>query len=82
MRRRVLVLTIALCLAAPLAAEVQQAEKIWRIGFLGPSPSTGGLMQAFQQGLRELGYIERKECRHRVPIIEPDDIHSDRHQPR
>ena len=43
----------------PLAAYAQQAAKVPRIGFLfygssGPSPE----LDAFRQGLRELGYIE------------------------
>jgi putative ABC transport system substrate-binding protein len=46
-------------LAAPLAAEGQQMGKVPRIGFFGPPPGTGGqLVQSFQQGLRDLGYIE------------------------
>ena len=45
-------------LAAPLAA-VAQPGKVWRIGFLGASPSTvGPFIQAFEQGLRELGYVD------------------------
>jgi putative tryptophan/tyrosine transport system substrate-binding protein len=51
------VLTVGLVLA-PLAAEAQSAGNARRIGYLGPPPSTGGLLEAFQQGLRELGYIE------------------------
>src|SRR5258708_17949192 len=46
-------------LAAPLAAEVQQTGKVWRIGLLDggeeledPSP------KAFRTGMRELGYVE------------------------
>jgi putative ABC transport system substrate-binding protein len=46
-------------LTAPLTAAAQP-EKIGRIGYLGPTPSTGGLLQAFREGLLELGYIERK----------------------
>ncbi len=46
-------------LAAPLAAEAQQAAKVARIGFLAvnlaPNPH---LLEAFRQGLRDLGYIE------------------------
>ena len=46
-------------LAAPLAAAAQPAGRVPRIGFLGPPPGTGGqLVQSFQQGLRDLGYIE------------------------
>src|SRR5260370_29950031 len=47
-------------LASPVAAEAQQAGKVYRIGYLsigsGPSPRT----EALRQGLRELGYIEGK----------------------
>jgi putative ABC transport system substrate-binding protein len=48
-------------LAAPLAAEAQPAGKIPRIGFLfygAPGPSAE--IDAFRQGLRELGYIEKQ----------------------
>src|SRR6266568_481863 len=51
--------TGAVLLAAPLAAQAQLAEKVSRVGFLfygasGPSPE----LDAFRQGLRDLGYIE------------------------
>ena len=47
-------------LAAPLAAEAQQAGKVPRIGYLGNSSPDleRDLDQAFRQGLRELGYVE------------------------
>jgi putative tryptophan/tyrosine transport system substrate-binding protein len=45
-------------LAAPLAAVAQQQRNVRTIGFFGPPPSAGGLVQAFQLGLRDLGYIE------------------------
>ena len=46
-------------LAAPLAVEAQQAVKVWKIAFLGSSLSAAPpFIQAFQQGLRELGYVE------------------------
>ena len=47
-------------LAAPLAAEGQQAAKIARIGFLlaGPLTANPHLVEAFLQGLRDLGYFE------------------------
>jgi putative tryptophan/tyrosine transport system substrate-binding protein len=44
-------------LAAPLAAEAQQAAKIARIGYLGRK-SNSHLHAAFLQGLRDLGYVE------------------------
>ena len=47
-------------ISAPLAAGAQPAGKVWQVGYLGPSPSSGDLIRAFQQGLRELGYIEGK----------------------
>ncbi|HEY7648285.1 MAG TPA: ABC transporter substrate-binding protein [Methylomirabilota bacterium] len=54
-----LMLALALTLA-PLAAEAQQATKVYRIGFLGMSSATdyAGNLEAFRQGLRSLGYEE------------------------
>jgi putative ABC transport system substrate-binding protein len=58
-RRGFLVATLAAPLGAPPLAKAQQAGKVARIGFLGPPPGTGGqLVESFQQGLRDLGYIE------------------------
>ena len=47
-------------LAAPLAAKAQQAGKIYRIGYLSSGSSTAAphLLEAFRQGLRELGWVE------------------------
>jgi putative ABC transport system substrate-binding protein len=49
-------------LAQPLAAEAQQAAKVFRIGILGHFPPTepevSRLWEGFLQGLRELGYVE------------------------
>jgi putative tryptophan/tyrosine transport system substrate-binding protein len=61
MKRRAFLGTLAGCLlAAPLAAEAQQAGKVPRIGYLGlTSPSDRPpLLDAFRQGLRELGWVE------------------------
>jgi len=44
-------------LAAPLAAEAQQAGKVHRIGYLSGGLSTYRI-EAFRQGLRELGWVE------------------------
>jgi putative ABC transport system substrate-binding protein len=59
-----LVVILALSLnLAPLAAEAQPAGKVSRIGFLffgAPGPSAE--VDAFRQGLRELGYIEGKNA--------------------
>jgi putative ABC transport system substrate-binding protein len=45
---------------SPLTVEAQQsAERVWKIGFLGGSPSiVGPFIQAFEQGLRDLGYVK------------------------
>ncbi|MBI3030088.1 MAG: ABC transporter substrate-binding protein [Candidatus Rokubacteria bacterium] len=48
-------------LAAPLAADAQQSAKVHRIGWLGqasPGPEVLRIVDAFRQGLRELGYVE------------------------
>src|SRR5438046_2165002 len=51
------VLTFGLTIA-PLAGEAQQAEKLYRIGWLtlAAGPTTRG--QSCLQGLRDLGYVE------------------------
>ena len=53
------ILTLAL-LAAPLAAEAQQAGKVYRIGYLAGGLATANphFLEAFQHGLRELGWVE------------------------
>jgi putative tryptophan/tyrosine transport system substrate-binding protein len=51
--------------AAPFAAEAQQATRVYRIGFVSPT-SPGPTSLAFRQGLRELGYVEGQNV-----IIEP-----------
>ena len=62
-RRAVLLTLGAGLLAAPLPVEAQPTRTIHTIGFLGPPPSAGGLVQAFQQGLRDLGYVEGQNIR-------------------
>jgi putative ABC transport system substrate-binding protein len=59
--RRTFVATLAGGLvAAPLAAEAQQAGKVWRIGVLSPGgpPTRTGSSELLRQSLRELGYVE------------------------
>src|SRR5713101_3129363 len=56
------VLAVGLALA-PLAAEGQQAGKIYRIGFLGPGSAERVYtdpLRSLRAGLRELGYAEGK----------------------
>jgi len=47
-------------LAAPLAAQAQSAVKVYRIGYLssGSGTSNPRILEAFRQGLRELGWVE------------------------
>ena len=47
-------------LAAPLASDGQQAGKVWRIGLLSSGSHSAAVVRidAFKQGLRELGYVE------------------------
>mgnify|MGYP001396157966 CR=1 FL=1 len=61
-RRKLLIALGAGALAAPLRTYGQQAPKIPRIGFLGSTaPSAvSARVEAFRQGLRELGYVEGK----------------------
>ena len=63
MDRRTFLATLAgVLLAAPLVAEAQQARRIARIGYLsGAVPAAvAPQVEAFRQGLRELGYVEGK----------------------
>jgi putative tryptophan/tyrosine transport system substrate-binding protein len=63
MKEKIRVLTLcALLLALCASAEAQQPAKVPRIGFLGAAYSSANAirMEAFGQGLRELGYVEGK----------------------
>jgi ABC-type uncharacterized transport system substrate-binding protein len=54
----IVTLTLSI-LATPLAANAQPAEKVHRIGRLSPGlPESGPDLEAFRQGLRDLGYVE------------------------
>jgi putative ABC transport system substrate-binding protein len=60
-RRRFLLTSLAGVLATPLAAEAQRVGKVYRIGYLAvtaPVPATLPIWEAFQEGLRERGYVE------------------------
>jgi putative ABC transport system substrate-binding protein len=59
MDRRIFLTTVAGLLAAPLAAEAQQAAKVARIGYLAHDLAANPHMpEAFRQGLRDLAYVE------------------------
>jgi len=59
-RRRFLLTSLAGALAAPLAAEAQQAKPTYRVGLLwsGGSPPSRARMESFREGLRDSGYVE------------------------
>ena len=61
-RRRLLLLTLASVLVAPLTTHAQQAAKKWRIGILSPRSRPASwdddLYGVFLKALRERGYIE------------------------
>jgi ABC-type uncharacterized transport system substrate-binding protein len=62
-RRRFVIALGAAALAAPLALAAQ-AQKVWRIGFLGNSTAEAeaNLTGPFRDGLRERGYIEGRNA--------------------
>jgi putative ABC transport system substrate-binding protein len=50
-----------LVFAVSVSAQPQQPEKVYRIGFLsGAVPGSSPDIEAFRQGLRDLGYVEGK----------------------
>jgi len=61
-RRRLIIVVFASLLGVPLASLGQQPAKVARIGFLEAStPSAiAARVEAFRQGLRDLGYVEGK----------------------
>jgi putative ABC transport system substrate-binding protein len=61
-RRKLIIALLASWLGVPLASFGQQPAKVARIGFLeASSPSAiAARIEAFRQGLRELGYVEGK----------------------
>jgi hypothetical protein len=57
-RIRVTTVAAVLFFVAPLVAEAQ-STKVWRVGYLTPVIANGNpRLVAFQQRLRELGYVE------------------------
>src|SRR5215813_9595897 len=63
MKKEITVLTLcAMLFVLCFSAEAQQPKKVPRIGFLGAASASSyaARIDAFQQGLNELGYIEGK----------------------
>jgi len=64
------ILCAVMLLAVAVITEAQQSKKVPRIGYLAPVfPCSGSVpsLEAFRQGLRDLGYVEDRniitECR-------------------
>ena len=63
MRKKITVLTLSILLfVLCFSAQAQQPEKVYRIGYIASAgPDAAGTNRgAFQQGLRDLGYVEGK----------------------
>jgi putative tryptophan/tyrosine transport system substrate-binding protein len=60
MKRRAFIASVVSVLGVPLAGGAQQPGKVPRVGFLGPRSRSDGapFVDAFLQGLRELGWME------------------------
>jgi putative ABC transport system substrate-binding protein len=70
MKRRAFITLLGGAAAWPLAARAQQAAKT-RIGITGIQPRTSPIYAAFNQRLRELGYIEGQNLI--VDFLNPED---------
>ena len=76
MDRRAFLLGSVMAVASPSAAEAQQAQKVWRVGYLSvvSVETDRGWVTAFRDGLRELGYREGRniafEQRHAAHELE------------
>src|SRR5438034_7910287 len=73
--RGIMILTLSL-LTAPLTAEVQPAGKMPRIGVLATVSAVGdsSALDAFRQGLRDLGYVEGQHLAIEARTVTPDQF--------
>jgi putative ABC transport system substrate-binding protein len=62
-RRRFLLVSLAGALGGPVTAGGQPSANVRTIAFFGPPPSAGGLVEAFQRGLHDLGYVEGRNVK-------------------
>ena len=71
-RRTFLAGTGAALLNAPFAAQAQQTGKVYRVGWIiGSSISASApLVDAFRQGMRELGWVEGKNIEYEIRAAE------------
>ncbi len=60
--KAIVILIVGLALASVHLVDAQQAKKIPRIAFLGTASASvvAARVEAFREGLRELGYLEGK----------------------
>ena len=75
MNKKTIWLLVAFFLTAVTSAQSQQPAKIPRIGFVtsaGDPKNPGPRVQAFQRGLRELGYVEGKNIQVEYRYVEGD----------
>ena len=62
-QRRILLRALLCSVALPPSfASLAQQPKVWRIGFLVSDSSSTRVYDGFQQGMRELGYIQGRNC--------------------
>jgi putative ABC transport system substrate-binding protein len=78
-QRRRFLLSASALLAAPFAAEAQEARKVWRIGVLRPAPDDAVFRQNFDpfpQALREFRFTEGTNLtfEYRVRAGKPEEI--------
>ena len=78
MKNKITVLTLgAMLFALCFSAQAQQPKKIPRIGYVsvsGDAKNPGRFVEAFRQGLRDIGYIEGKSIavEYRYPGSQPE----------
>src|SRR6202163_2621976 len=58
MRRREFIIFGSAAAAAPLSALAQQPPKLGRVGYISLAAGPNSGVEGFQQGLRQLGYVE------------------------
>jgi putative tryptophan/tyrosine transport system substrate-binding protein len=71
-RRQFITLLGGLC-AASLHAKAQQVRKPYRVGVLSPERTPPGLLEALEEGLRELGYLHGQNINFEMRDAEGDE---------
>jgi putative ABC transport system substrate-binding protein len=75
MNRRAFVAGLGALLAAPRAAEAQQAGKIYRVGLLAHATpeAASAPMALFRQSLEQLGWLEGRNVLLELRLVERQD---------